>query len=134
MKRSLFEDQELFNDINEEDVRFPLFFKNRYNNIFTRYPDKDKFEQITISKANESLRGDILFGFNELIHELHGDLKMWFYLIYRNQVQITVEEYETVFNSVILGREEFFNGETYQYIERLPLSDKPCKHKWKSAY
>lgn len=131
MNRSLFEDQQLFNDIREEDVVFPLFFKNKSETIFTRYNCQEKFEQLTINKPNESFRGNILFGFNELIHDLKGDLKIWFYVTFRNHIKIKEDEYEKVFESIINGRQEFFNGESMNYIEKLPLSNKPTKHRWK---
>lgn len=134
--QDLFQDEELFNQINESDVVFPLFFKNRYNNIYVRYQDENKFEEITISKENESFRGNILFGFNELLHDLKYDLKTWFYLIYRNQVQITEEEYNSVFEKLINGRLEFFSNESECiYIEKeLNEQQKNIKHKWRPSY
>lgn len=135
-KRDLFQDEELFNQINEADVQFPLFFKNRYGNVFVRYQDKEKFEEITISKTGESFRGNILFGFNELLYELKYDLKTWFYLIYRNQVQITEQEYEKVYEILINGRSEFFSVEgEFQYIEKeLNEQQKNIKNRWKPVY
>lgn len=129
--RDLFEDNELFNEINEHDVSFPLFFKNKSGSIFTQYLDENKFEQITITKDHESFRGCLLFGFNELLHDLKGDLKLWFYLQFKNNILINSNEYEKIFESLMNGREEFFSGNFNKYIEKPLLKEKLMKLKWK---
>lgn len=124
-------DEELFNQITEEDVQFPLFFRNKDETIFIKYYDGYKFEQISISKKEESFRGNLLFGFDNQVKELAGDLRMWFYVNFRTYIKITEEEFEKAFDFIMKGREEFFTRDTYKYIEPKPLTDKPIKHRWK---
>lgn len=127
-------DEELFNEIREHDVTFPLFFKNKYNTIYTYYIDIERFEQITINRDNESFRGNILFGYNEMIINLRGDLQAWYYLTFQNQIQIKSDEYEQVFQKIIADREKFLSNENdFKYMRRELLEQqKNVKHKWKS--
>lgn len=127
-------DEELFNAIREEDLQFPLFFKNKYNTIYTYYIDVERFEQITINRDNESFRGNILFGYNEMIINLRGDLQTWYYLTFQNQIQIKSDEYEQIFQKIISDREKFLSNENdFKYMRRELLEQqKNVKHKWKS--
>lgn len=127
-------DEELFNEIREHDVEFPLFFKNKYNTIYTYYIDIERFEQITINRDNESFRGNILFGYNEMIINLRGDLQTWYYLTFQNQIQIKSDEYEQIFQKIIADREKFLSNENdFKYMRRELLEQqKNVKHKWKS--
>lgn len=127
-------EQQKIDEIFEKEVElnFPIFFKNKDETQYTWYKDSEKFEQITINKNDESFRGSILFGYNEQIFLLKGDLTLFFKTISKNQIQITQQEYDNVFEIIINGRTEFFSDdEKYKYIEKLPLTDNKIKHKWK---
>lgn len=130
-------DDTLFNSINEQDIVFPLYYKNRYNTVYCCMQNEEKFEQLTISKKDESFRGCILFGFNEQLVDMQKDIKLWYHAILRTHKLIDGLEYEAVFNAILEGRQEFFMGNSYNYIEKeLPVSqedlNKRIKHKWKT--
>jgi len=118
------------------EIVFPLYYKNKISTIYTCLKTEDKFEQLTISPDGLSFRGDILFGFNEQLKSIKGDIQLLYNSIVNNQVLIDQTEYESVFNQLIQGRDEFFTESKYKYIE--PIQDltqeqlsKYIKHKWK---
>lgn len=135
IERDLFSNDETFDEINENEIAFPIFVKNNSSTCYTWYKNETQFEQITINAQNESFRGSIIFGFNEQLHDLKYDLKIWLFTLLRVHTQIEQHEYDEIFAKLIRGREEFFDDsiET-KYIEReLTTRQKNIKHKWKSA-
>lgn len=125
-------DRELLYHISEADVKFPLFFKSKNGTQYTMYQNEEKYEMISINKANESFSGCILFGFNERVKILNGDLRAWIFVHFRNQIKIEAEEYERVFEKVINSRQEFFTTDNYKYIEKVvEWGNQKPKHKWK---
>lgn len=126
----------LFDSIKEEDIQFPIYYANKSRTIYTCLKDEEKFEQLTLSQGNESFRGSILFGYNELHLSFIKDKKIAYHSIIRVHDLITEKEYEDIFNSIIQGREEFFNESKYEYIDKIhPLTqdqlNKYIKHKWR---
>lgn len=125
-------DPVLYESIKEDEIKFPLFFKNKSNTIYTCYFDVERFEQISITQENEPYLCSIIFGFNGQMIQCKGDLKSYFYILYRNQIEIHAEEYEEVFKKTISNRNNFFNTNDYQYLQReLTDRQKNIKHKWK---
>lgn len=117
------------------EITFPLYYKNDKGDTYTCLQNEEKFEQITISKEGESFRGSLLFGFNEQF-KLYKDINLMYDCIVKTNIIITQEDYETVFNATLQGRQEFFSEENYQYIEKVhPLNqeqlNKYIKHRWK---
>lgn len=104
--------------------------------MYTCLHNTEKFEQLTISKEENSFRGSIIFGFNEQLKLYKGDIKLMYESILRVNTLVDSSEYDSVFNRIIEGRQEFFSEEKYQYIEPVhPLSqeqiNKYIKHRWK---
>lgn len=123
-------EEKLFNLIKEEEIEFPLFFKNKSEDIFTLYFDYERFEQISVRKGQ--FLSCIVWGFNEQIRQCKGDIKIFLYCLYKNQIEIQAEEYEEVFNRTLEERKKFFSTTDYKYQQReLSESQKNVKHKWK---
>lgn len=128
-----------FPSIDETQIVFPLYYKNRRGNMYTCLQTEEKFEQLTISEEGNSFRFSIIGGFNEQMKLYQSDVKLMVHAILRMNVVIEAEEYDNVFNSILQGRAEFFTNtqdEEYQYIEQIhPLNqdqlNKYIKHKWK---
>lgn len=123
-------------EINENEFSFPLHVRNNASTTFTCYKNEKQFEQITINSSNESFRGSLLIGFNEQLHDMNYDLKLWLPALLRTHTIITQQQYEDVFNMFISGREEFLtDGAIPQYITR-ELSERQktsiAKFKWRA--
>lgn len=131
-QRDLFneEEEKFFETIKEDEITFPLFFKNKNETIYTLYFDYERFEQI--SKDQTHFLSSIIWGFNEQIRQCKGDIKIFLYSLYRNQTEIKAEEYEEVFQKTLADRSKFFSTTDYKYTQReLTESQKNVKHKWK---
>lgn len=130
--RDLFSNDEQFNEIREEEIEFPIFVTNESRTQFTWYKNKHQFEQINLSEDNKSLRGSLLYGFNEHLHSIGYDLKIWIYTLTRVHTIIEKQDYDSQFEKFILNREEFFSDEiAIQYIEQeLNERQKNVKHKY----
>jgi len=129
------ENNKLFDSIKEDEISFPIYYKNRRGNMYTCLLNEDKFEQLTTSTDGESFRGSILFGFNEQF-KLYKDIKLMYHSIIRMNSIITPDEYDTIFNAIQQGRQEFFSEDKYEYIEPVhqltqDQLNKYIKHKWK---
>lgn len=141
-QKDLFSIDEIIDDTkqNEEVVdneivyTFPIYVRDNTSTRFTFYKNEKQFEEITISKHNESFRGSLLFGFNEQLHDFKYDTKLFIDALLRAHVLIEQNEYDEMFARLINGREEFFNNEIEsQYIEReLSEKQKTIKHKWRA--
>lgn len=131
----LFEPKQTHDEIVEYDIIFPLYVKNRNETRYTFFKNEKQFEEITISLHNESFRGTLMFGFNEQLHDLKYDTKTWSSTLLRVHEQITQQEYDNIFASLINGREEFFDSSIEaKYIEReLNERQQNVKHKWRPA-
>lgn len=132
MERDLFSSDEVFNEIKEEEIEFPIFVTNESRTQFTWYKNKYQFEQITLSQDDKSLRGSLLYGFNEHLHSIQYDLKIWIYTLLRVHTIITKEEYDEKFSLMITNRTDFFDDaiET-KYIEiELNERQRNVKHKY----
>lgn len=130
--RDLFSNDEQFNEIREEEIEFPIFVTNESRTQFTWYKNKYQFEQITLSEDNHSLRGSLLYGFNEHLHSIQYDLKIWIYTLLRVHTIITKQEYDEQFEKMINNRTDFFDDaiET-KYIEiELNERQRNVKHKY----
>lgn len=131
-KRDLFSTDDEFNEIKEEEITFPIYVRNSSYTQFTCYKNKYQFEQITLSADNYSLRGSLLYGFNEHLHSIQYDLKIFIFTLLRIHTIITKEEYDTQFATFISNREEFFDESIVpKYIEyELTDKQKNVKHKY----
>lgn len=127
----LFLQEEEFQKIDENEINFPLFFRDKSGNKYLRYDDQEKFEQITISKSGHSFRGSILYGFDETIKQVKGDRKIWYYLLIRNHERIALEDYELFFSNYLELREKFFSTNEIEYSEPVIENQPVSKHKWK---
>lgn len=131
-QRDLFSNDPIFNAIREEDITFPVFVKNRNETSFTRYDESGKFEQIILPKRNESMRGAMMFGFDEQQHQCRNDLKIWYHCLMRCHVLITENEYDEKFNELQKNRVSFFTTNENEYIQPTIEGQPPVRHKWKS--
>lgn len=132
MERDLFSNDEVFNEIVEDEITFPIFVCNESRTQFTWYKNKYQFEQINLSEDNKSLRGSLLYGFNEHLHSIQYDLKIFIFTLLRVHTIITKEEYDSQFAKLITNREIFFEDSIVnEYVEH-ELSDRQMnvKHKY----
>lgn len=134
-------DNELFeqelSQIDESEIRFPIYVKSKKGTIYSCYFNDERFEELTISKENESFKGCIHYGFNEQIFSMNKDIKLWYYTLMRAHEIVSSEEYDRIFNMIVEGRTEFFTSDNQQYIEVVhPLNqeqqNKYVKHRWKT--
>lgn len=118
-------------EINEHEITFPIYVKNRTSTRFTWYKNETQFEEITINAHNEPVIGNLMFGFNEQLILL-CDKKTWLNSVLIAHEIIEQDEYDSQFAKLINKRTDFFDDaiENKYTMPKLTERQQNIKHKY----